>query len=162
MASPACFIGFLISPLPSCPPAGHLSLSFLLLEIFFSLLEPKPFPHTHTVTREKIMCCLSDQIWLILVNIIISNSIPFPIQRSGCPFYLRLDKVFSCMDTPFSLSANGYLGPSHFWALVNRTTINMALWSTGLTSFIYMLRSSIVGSQGNSGCGFFENPPQYY
>lgn len=67
------------------------------------------------------------------------------------------------MDTPFSLSANGYLGPSHFWALVNRTTINMAvqvaLWSTGLTSFIYMLRSSIVGSQGNSGCGFSRTRP---
>lgn len=77
---------------------------------------------------------------LFLVNVIISNSIPFPIQRSGCPFYLRLDKVFSCMVTPFSLSANGYLGPSHLGALVNRTTINMAvqvaLWSTGLTSFI--------------------------
>lgn len=45
--------------------------------------------------------------------------------------------------------ANGYLGQFHFCALVNGTTINIAvqvaLWSTGLTSFIYMLRSVWLG-----------------
>lgn len=53
------------------------------------------------------------------------------------------------MDTTFSLSANGYLGRFHFWALVNRTMINIAvqvaLRSTGLTSFICMLRSVWLG-----------------
>lgn len=67
------------------------------------------------------------------------------------------------MDPTFSLSANRYLGRFHSWALVNRTTVNMAvrvaLWSTGLTSFIYMLRSSMVGSQDNSSCGLLRTHP---
>lgn len=102
-------------------------------------------------------------IWLALVNVIISNSIPFPIQRSGCQFSLRLDQVFSYMDTTFSLSANGYLGQFHFCALVNGTTINIAvqvaLWVYQLIILHIYAQECMVGSQGNSSCGFPRTRP---